>query len=188
MSLVKVINCGAGNALHSFEISMFWIFVKLYFIYISTDILPLRAQNAIKQCKWYISRKLQYQVLRKWVNLPPSKAAQLPLISFMISKNSDFWEGGNVKFFVFFYRSEFYTHEHKNQHSVPENYPLTICIQINDFFFIIIKSVTKSCPWWKSGKASQKIEISLSQLLIIRDIQNLHLDICFVDDKYDEIN
>ena len=43
----------------------------------------------------------------------------------MISKNSDFGVGGNVKFF---YRSEFYTHEHKIHQSEPENYPLTICI------------------------------------------------------------
>ena len=57
MSLVVVMNSGAENALHSFEISMFSIFLKLYFIHISKDILPLRAQNAIKQCKWYISRK-----------------------------------------------------------------------------------------------------------------------------------
>ena len=44
------------------------------------------------------------------LNLPWCKAAQLPLILCMISKNSDFGVGGNVKFF---YRSEFYTHEHK---------------------------------------------------------------------------
>ena len=41
MSLVVVMNCGAGN----------------YLIHISKDILPPPAQNAIKQCKWYISRK-----------------------------------------------------------------------------------------------------------------------------------
>ena len=51
MSLVVVMNCGAGNALRGFEISMFYFFIKLYFIHISKDILPLRAQNAIKQCK-----------------------------------------------------------------------------------------------------------------------------------------
>ena len=51
MSLVVVINCGAGNALRGFEISMFYFFLKLYFIHISKEILPLRALNAIKRCK-----------------------------------------------------------------------------------------------------------------------------------------
>ena len=59
------------------------------------------------------------------VNLSSCTAAQLPLILCMISKDSDFGVGGNVKFF---YRSEFYTHEHKIHQSEPENYPLTICI------------------------------------------------------------
>ena len=66
MSLVVVMNCGAGNALRGFEMSMFYFFLKLYFMHISKDILPLRAQNAIKQCKWYISRKLLCQGLRKY--------------------------------------------------------------------------------------------------------------------------
>ena len=66
MSLVVVMNCGAGNALRGFEISMFYFFLKLYFIHISKDILPLRALNAIKQCKYYISRKPQCQGLRKY--------------------------------------------------------------------------------------------------------------------------
>ena len=35
----------------------------------------------------------------KLVNLPLYKAAQLPLILCMISENSDFGVGGNVKFF-----------------------------------------------------------------------------------------
>ena len=47
MSLVVVMNCGAGNALRGFEISMFYFFLKLYLIHISKDILLLRAQNAI---------------------------------------------------------------------------------------------------------------------------------------------
>ena len=46
----------------------------------------------------------------KLVNLSLRTAAQLPLILCMISKNSDFGVGGNVKFF---YRLEFYTYEHK---------------------------------------------------------------------------
>ena len=36
----------------------------------------------------------------KLVNLPLNKAAQLPLILCMISKNSDLGVGGNVKFFT----------------------------------------------------------------------------------------
>ena len=46
------------------------------------------------------------------------------LILYMIKKNSDLGVGGNVKFF---YRSEFYTHEHKIPQSEPEYYSLTIC-------------------------------------------------------------
>ena len=61
----------------------------------------------------------------KLVNLPLCKAAQLPLILCMISKNRDFGVGGNVKFF---YIGEFYTHEHKIHQSELENNPLNICI------------------------------------------------------------
>ena len=43
-------------------------------------------------------------------------------------------------------------------------------------------------PLVKIRKNKPKIEISLSQLLIIRDTQNLPLDICFVDDKCDAIS
>ena len=65
ISLVVVLNCGAGNALRCFEISMFYFFLKLYFLRISKDILLLRAQKAIKQSKWYFSRKPYRQQLRK---------------------------------------------------------------------------------------------------------------------------
>ena len=51
MSLVVVVNCDARNALRGFETSMFYFFLKLYFTHISKDILTLRAQSAIKQCK-----------------------------------------------------------------------------------------------------------------------------------------
>ena len=47
MSLVVVMNCGARNALRGFEISMFYFFLKLNFIHIFKDILPLRAQHVI---------------------------------------------------------------------------------------------------------------------------------------------
>ena len=65
MSLVVVINCGAENALHSFE-KVCLNFYKAFFIHTSKDILRLRAQNATKQCKLYFSRKPQCQVLRKF--------------------------------------------------------------------------------------------------------------------------
>ena len=66
MSLVVVVNCGAENALHGLEIGMFQSFLKLYFIHISKDRLLRRAQNAIRQCKLYFSRKLLCQGLRKY--------------------------------------------------------------------------------------------------------------------------
>ena len=65
MSLVIVMNCGAGNSIRGFEISMIYFFLKLYSVHISKDILLLQAQNAIKQCKWYFSRKSECQGLRK---------------------------------------------------------------------------------------------------------------------------
>ena len=44
-------------------------------------------------------------------------------------------------------------------------------------------------PLVKIRKNKPKNEITLSQLLIIRDIQNSHLDIYVsVDEKYDEIS
>ena len=65
MSLVVVVNCGAENALYSFEIGMFYFFLKLYFVHISRDILLLRAKKAVIQCKRYFSRKLLCHGLRK---------------------------------------------------------------------------------------------------------------------------
>ena len=50
MRLVEVMNCGAGNVLRGFEISMFKFFLKLYFIHIPKNILLLLAKNVIKQC------------------------------------------------------------------------------------------------------------------------------------------
>ena len=65
MSLVVVMHFGSGNALHDIEISMFQSFLKLYFIHISKDILLLRAQKVVKQCKRNFPRKLLCQGLRK---------------------------------------------------------------------------------------------------------------------------
>ena len=102
MSLVVVVNCGAWNAQRGFEISMFYIFPKLYSIHISRDILLLWAQNIIKQCKCYFpkSRNVKDYENVKLVNLSSSTAAQMPLVLYMISKNSDFGVGGNIKFFT----------------------------------------------------------------------------------------
>ena len=102
MSLVVVVNCGAGNALRGFEISMFYFFLKLYFIHISKDILLLRAQNAIKNENDTFPERRNVKDYEnvKLVNLSSRTAAQLPLILCMISKNSDFGVGGNIKFFT----------------------------------------------------------------------------------------
>ena len=107
MSLVVVMNYGAGNTLHGFEISMFYFFLKLYFIHTSKYILPLRALNSIKNANHTfpeIYNVRNYENI-KLVNQPSRKAAQLPLIFCMISKNSDFGVGGNVK--VFFTEANF---------------------------------------------------------------------------------
>ena len=93
----------------------------------------------------------------------------------------DFWKWwfdgrGKCKFL---YRSEFYTHEYKNHDFEPENSLLNICIQIKWTYetpFETWTYMTKNCPSWKSPL---KIEIFLSQILIIRDIQNLPRYICF---------
>ena len=78
----------------------------------------------------------------KLVNLSSRTAAQLPLILCMISKNSDFGVGGNVKFF---YRREFYTHEHKIHESEPENYPLTICIYTKLIYGVVYEIWSNLC-------------------------------------------
>ena len=116
-------------------------------------------------------------------------AAQLPLMLCMISKNSDFGVGGNIKFF---YRSEFYTHEHKIHQAEAENYPLTICIYTKLIYEPVFEIWSNLCrkvaPRENPEKNKPKSEISLSHLLNIRNIQNLPVDICFVDDKCDEIS
>ena len=76
------------------------------------------------------------------VNLSSCTAAQLPLILCMISTNSDFGVGGNVKNF---YRSESYTHEHKIHQSEPENYPLTICIYAKLIYGTVVEIWSNSC-------------------------------------------
>ena len=83
----------------------------------------------------------------------------------------------------FFYRSELCTHEHKSHHSEPENYSLTLCTQIMLIYGTVLRYDNQICveklPLAKIWKNKPKIEIPLSKLLIIRDIQNSPLDICF---------
>ena len=102
-------------------------FLKVYFIYISKDILLLRAQSSIKQCKWYFpkSRNVKDYENVKLVNLSSGMAAQLHLILCMFSINNYFGVGGKCKVF---YGSKLCTHEHKIHHSEKENYFLAICI------------------------------------------------------------
>ena len=118
--------------------------LKLYFIHISKDILLLRAQNAIKQCKWYFSKKPQFQGLRsyKLVNLSSCMAAQLPLILCMISKNSDLGVGGNVKFFT---EAIFILMNTKFTHLNQINYPLTICIHTKLLYGTVFKIWSNLC-------------------------------------------
>ena len=97
----------------------------------------------------------------------------------MISKNNDFGVGGNVKFF---YRSKFFTDEHKIHQSEPENYPLTICINTKLIYgtvFEIWSNLCRKIAPCENPENKPKGQISVSQLLIIRNIQNLPLDIYF---------
>ena len=55
-------------------------------------------------------------------------------------------------------------------------------------FFRYNKICDEKLPLMKIRKNNPNSEISLSQLLITRDIQHLHLDICFVDVKYGDIS
>ena len=111
----------------------------------------------------------------------------------MIFENNDFGIGGNVNFFT---EAKFYTHECKNHHSEPENNLLNICIQVKWTYETLLRLkqiYDKKLPFMKIQKTSplppppppppkkknKKNEIFLTQLLIIRDIQNLTLYICF---------
>ena len=115
----------------------------------------------------------------KLVNLSSCTAAQLPLILCMISKKSDFGVGGNIKFFT------------------EANFTLmnTKFTNLNQKIILLLSAFTPSwymerflkydqicvekLPLVKIRKNKPKSEISLSQLLNIRNIQNLPLDICF---------
>ena len=144
MSLVVVINCGAGNALRGFEISIFLFFLKLYFIHIFK--LHLRAQNAIKQCKWYISRKPLYQGLRK-CKIDKSVIMQGRTAASYIVLKIAIWGYGKGEVFL----------QKRILYSWTQNSSLWITqlssnfLHSNQFdiwkdFWDIIKSVRKSCP------------------------------------------
>ena len=80
-----------------------------------------------------------------------------------------------------FYRSEFYTHKHEIHQSEPENYSLTICIHTKLIYgtvFEIWSNLCRKVAPPENPENKPKSEISLSQLLNIRNIQNLPLDIC----------
>ena len=113
----------------------------------------------------------------KLVKLLSSTAAQLPLILCMESKNSDFGVGGNIKFFA-------------GMHFILMNTKFT---NLNQKIIFKLSAFTPS--WYmerfvrydqicalslvKIRKKKPKSKISLYQLLNIRNIQNLPLDICF---------
>ena len=159
MSLVVVMNCGAGKALRGFEISMFYFFLN-FILYTYPKIYchcgHKMLQNNVNNTFPESYNAKDYENI-KLVNLPLYKAAQLPLILCMISKNSDFGVGGNVKFFLqkrilcsWTQNSPIWTR------ILPSNYLHLNQVDIWNGFWDIIKSMTKSCPSWKSGKTTKK--------------------------------
>ena len=74
-----------------------------------------------------------------------------------------FWGRGKCKVF---YRSEFYTHEHKIHQSEPENNPLTICIKIKLIYWTVfeIKSnlLRKVAPRENPEKQAKKWNFLIS--------------------------
>ena len=130
----------------------------------SKDILLLRAQSAITNVNdtFPKGRNVKDYENVKLVNLSSCTAAQLPLIIWIVSKNSNFGAGGNVKFF---YRSEFYTHEHKSPiwtKKLSSNYLYLNQVDIWNVFLDMIKCVSKSCPSWISGKQAKKWNFLIS--------------------------
>ena len=116
------------------------------------------------------------------------RAAAPYIMHDVYKKKAGLWGRGKCKVF---YRRKFYNHENKNHHSELENCPLTICIQIKLIYGMVLRYnqiCDEKLPLVKIRENKHKIEISLSQLLIIRDIRNVPIDICFADDKYDDIS
>ena len=83
----------------------------------------------------------------------------------------------------------------KINHSEPQNHLPIICIQhvqtklISGTLFETLATIWRKIAPHENPENKPKIEIFLSQLLIIRDIQNLPLDVCFRGwQKKDEIS
>ena len=157
MSLVVVVNCGAGNALHGFE------------------------KNAIKNVSdtFPESRNVKDYENVKLVNLSSCTAAQLPLILCMISKNSYFGVGRNEKFFT---DANFILYSW-TQNSIIWTRKLSSNYlhlhQVDIWNVLIWSNLCRKVAPRENPEKQVKSEISLSQLLNIKNIQNLHLDICF---------
>ena len=117
------------------------------------------------------------------VNLSSCTASQMPLILWWFLKWA-IWGRGKCKVFT---EANFILINTKSPKKLSSNYLHSNQVDIWNGFWDIIKSVMKVAPR-ENPETQTKIEISLFQLLIIRDIQNLPLDICFVDEKYDEIS
>ena len=106
----------------------------------------------------------------------------------MIFENNDFGVGGNVNFFT---EANLYSWIQKSPlltRKLSSKYLHSNKVGIRNAFWDLNKYMTKNCPSWKSREQPPehpppthppKIEIFLSQILIIRDIQNLPLYICF---------
>ena len=92
MTLVVVMDCDAGSALHGFEINMLYFFLKVYLIPISKIYccsgrkMPYNNANDTFPESWFVK---DYKNV-KLVNLLSCKTAQLLLMLCMISRNSDF--------------------------------------------------------------------------------------------------
>ena len=100
----------------------------------------------------------------------------------MILENKDFGVGGNVNFFTeenfILMNTKITTLNQKRK--LCSKYLHSNKVDIRNAFWDLNKYMTKSCPSWTSPPPKKKkIEIFLSQLLIISDIQNLPLYICF---------
>ena len=101
----------------------------------------------------------------------------------MIFENNDFGVGGNVNFFTEANFTFMNTKSPLWTRKLSSNYLHSNKVDIQNAFWDLNKYMTKSCPSWKSMKTplQEKQNFFLSQLLIIRDIQNLplYIWICF---------
>ena len=99
----------------------------------------------------------------KLVYLSSCTAAQLPLILCMISKNSYFGVGGNVKFFL--QKRILYSWTQNSPiwtRKLSSNYQHLQQVDWWNGFWDMVKFVSKSCTSWKSGNTSQKWNFFIS--------------------------